>query len=158
MPFETLCRMAFSIPYNLLLIVPAMFFITGTSQLLASAIHCCQSVRRSVLHGRFQMSFASSFSVQHCLVSCICSLSQVSFSCRGSVIRFSLYCHRKRVPFAWRRLSTRSRGCSVCRVLSTISPNCFATWKRSKAIFPTAPGRWMRAALIYPASYPLRMF
>ncbi len=32
--------------------------------------------------------------------------------------------------------------------LSTTSPSCFATWKRSKAIFSTALGKWIRAALI----------
>ncbi len=97
-PFETLCRIAFRIPYSLFPIVFAAFFIMGTSLLAASANHLCQSLRLSSLHGLFQISFASSFSAQHWLVSFICARSHISFSCRDSVIHLSLYCHRKRVP------------------------------------------------------------
>ncbi|VFS79414.1 Uncharacterised protein [Kluyvera cryocrescens] len=95
-PFETLCRIAFRIPYSLFPIVFAAFFIMGTSLLAASANHLCQSLRLSSLHGLFQISFASSFSAQHWLVSFICARSHISFSCRDSVIHLSLYCHRKR--------------------------------------------------------------
>lgn len=98
--FDTPWRMAFRIPYNLFPIVLATFFIMGTSLLAASANHLCQSLRLSSLYGLLQIFFASSFSAQHWLVSFICARSHISFSGLDSVIHLSLYCHRKRVPFA----------------------------------------------------------
>ena len=60
-------------------------YITGADNLSLS-------LRLSSLHGLFQISFTSSFSAQHCLVSFICAHSHISFSCLDSVIHLSLYC------------------------------------------------------------------
>lgn len=98
--------MSYAASFTLTQAILVAFFIIGTSQLVGSDLHCSQSVLCSSPQGRSRISFASTFSVQHWLVCCICSRRHASFSCCASVIHRSLYSQRKRVPFAWRRFST----------------------------------------------------
>ena len=97
-PFETLCPSHSGSRTAFFPIVFAAFFHHGNVTVSRQRQPSLPVTRLSSLHGLFQISFASSFSAQHWLVSFICARSHISFSCRDSVIHLSLYCHRKRVP------------------------------------------------------------
>nr|ARO45646.1 hypothetical protein PMPNAOBH_00005 [Escherichia coli] len=145
-PFETLCRIAFRIPYSLFLSFRGIFH-HGTSLLAASANHLCQSLRlpRSMACSRYPLPALSAPSTGSSASSVHAATSAFPAGIRSSTYR----CTATGSGFLLPGVGFQQGGADVhsdgfINYLAQLLRHMEAV----KGDFSTALGKWIRAALI----------